>query len=87
MNVKWADFKEDYARKDAQILELVEALEGHTKKCGICHGSGEYEQWPHLSPGEVDEIIGSGKDLPKSKTCKCTNCRDSIDLIAKSKSK
>ena len=27
MKVEWNDVKEDYARKDAQILELVEALE------------------------------------------------------------
>lgn len=65
--------------------DLVEALDGYTKKCSICHGSGEYEQWPHLSPSEVDEIVKSGEELPKSKIYKCTNCKDSIDLLAKAR--
>jgi len=28
MNVKWEDVKADYARKDAEIAELKEALKG-----------------------------------------------------------
>ena len=38
MNVKWEDVKQDYARKDAEIAELREALEkvleAHTGRTG-----------------------------------------------------
>jgi len=65
------------------LSTLLRALKSALRFCPTCSGKGEYKFNIHLSPSEIDEIIASGKELPKSEVRSCLTCKKETRILHK----